>query len=230
MLPLRAVHPPKSPPFVTRLLVVLCVGAFVYQILSPRDLAQSFGVRPACYFSPDSCGIALAAGGEKLWQPLWASLFLHAGFLHLAFNVLFLWVFGGGVEEKFGKPRMALFYFACGLAAHIAHIGSHPFSRVPTIGASGAIAGVLGAYLVLQPRSWILTYFPPIFLFPVPAPVFLVMWIAAQFTGALSAVSFLDTGHAQGDNIAWLAHLGGFVFGTYWAWRFSRKTRRKKYA
>jgi hypothetical protein len=124
------------------------------------------GVKPRCYFSPGSCGISVPGETQLLWQPLFVSLFLHGGLLHLGFNMLFLWVFGPGLEERLGKWKFLMFYFGCGLVASLAHIITHPFSDAPAIGASGAISGVLGAYLILLPRSWILTYFPPIFLFP----------------------------------------------------------------
>jgi membrane associated rhomboid family serine protease len=224
MFPLRAVERPASVPFVTRLLIVLCVATFGWQLLlGGRDGGVSeWGVQPICYFSPGSCGMGLSFNSDQLWQPLFVSLFMHGGWLHLASNMLFLWVFGPLVEDRLGKPRFSLLYLACGLVAHVAHIITHPLSPIPTIGASGAIAGVLGAYLVLLPRSWILTYFPPIFLFPVPAPLFLILWILSQFAGAFQFWPGMAGG--QGG-VAWMAHIGGFAFGAWWMWR---KTHRPK--
>ena len=221
MLPLRAVHKPAKPPFVTRLILVINLIAFVYQLWlmlrSGRgEWVYSVSVRPRCYFSPGSCGISIPGESELLWQPLLVSLFLHAGFLHLAFNMLFLWVFGPEVEDRLGKLRFTLFYLGCGVVAHLAHIVTHPFSPVPTIGASGAIAGVLGAYLILLPRSWILTYFPPIFLFPVPAPLFLIVWIVSQIASGFTHLPWLPG--ASGTDIAWMAHIGGFIAGAAFAW------------
>lgn len=217
MIPLRAVHKTKRSPFVTRLFVLLNVVAFGYQLLVGHGaLTYAMGVRPHCYFSPGSCGVDLPRESAALWQPLLVSLFLHGGWLHLAFNMLFLWVFGPGLEERLGKTRFLLFYFGCGIAASLAHIATHPFSDIPAIGASGAISGVLGAYLILLTRSWILTYFPPIFLFPVPAPLFIVLWFASQIA---SALNFLPQLAGGGDSdIAWMAHIGGFAFGAMIAW------------
>jgi membrane associated rhomboid family serine protease len=226
MFPLRAVDRPATVPFVTRLLIVLCVAAFGWQwLIAGQGGVGEWGVRPVCYIAPGACGIAVPGNGDRLWQPLFVSLFLHAGWLHLASNMLFLWVFGPPVEDRLGKPRFALLYLACGLVAHFAHIATHPFSAIPTIGASGAIAGVLGAYLILLPRSWILTYFPPIFLFPVPAPLFLVLWVLSQFAGAFQKWPGLAGG--QGG-VAWMAHIGGFVAGAWWAWQQGRKPSKAK--
>jgi membrane associated rhomboid family serine protease len=230
MLPLRAVDKPPKPPFVTRLIVVINVAAFAYQLLltlwGGRDqFMYAMGVRPHCYFSPGSCGISVPGESELLWQPLLVSLFLHAGFLHLAFNMLFLWVFGPQVEGRLGKLRFALFYLGCGVAATLAHVVTHPFSPVPVIGASGAIAGVLGAYLILLPRSWILTYFPPIFLFPVPSPVFLIVWIASQITSAFTHLPGLSA--SSGTDIAWMSHVGGFIAGAAYAWSIKPWWKRR---
>lgn len=215
MFPLRAVHSPRSTPHFTRGLVAANAFVFLIQLLSPYDLAATLGVRPVCFFSPGSCGIALSTDGSRLLQPLLGSLFLHGGFLHLAFNMLFLWVFGAGLEDKLGSWRFALLYFACGLGASLTHIITHPFSPVPSIGASGAIAGVLGAYFLLQPKSWILTYFPPIFVFPLPAPVFLLIWIVTQIFSAVTNLPFLHP--SSGSDIAWMAHIGGFFAGVLFA-------------
>ncbi len=217
MIPLRAVHPTKMPPFVTRLLVVLNLLAFGLQLLLGSGIVTyAMGVRPHCYFSPSSCGIDLPQESAGLWQPLFVSLFLHGGWLHLAFNMLFLWVFGPGLEERLGKLRFLLFYLGCGIAASLAHIATHPLSSVPVIGASGAISGVLGAYLILLTRSWILTYFPPIFLFPVPAPLFIVLWFASQIASTLDFLPRLTGG--ESSDVAWMAHMGGFAMGVFVAW------------
>ena len=220
MFPLRDVHRTARPPFVTRLLIALNVAVFAWQlgqmIVQPQStLVANFGVRPRCFLIPASCGIPFPAHSELLWQPLLLSMFLHGGLLHIAFNMLFLSVFGPGVEEKMGRFHFGIFYFACGILASAAYVFTHPLSNVPSIGASGAIAGVLGAYLVLMPRSWILTYLPPIWVFPVPAILFLLLWIAGQIANGLGLLAGL---HVAPD-IAWMAHIGGFFAGALWGWR-----------
>lgn len=230
MFPLRDVHKPDRPPFITRLLITLNIGAFGYQwllwLLTDRDLIASMGMRPKCFVLPSSCGISVIGESELLWQPLLVAMFLHGGVLHLAFNMLFLSVFGAGVEDRLGRFRYLLVYLGCGLAASLAHIATHPFSPEPAIGASGAVAGVLGAYLILLPRSWILTYLPPIFIFPVPAPLFLVIWIGGQLASAFAGLSLFSPGHS-GDNIAWMAHIGGFAAGAAIGWAVKPWWKRK---
>lgn len=222
MFPLHAVNKPARRPVVTLSLIVLNVLVFAYQFLaglldSGHSLAGLWGVRPACYVSPGSCGIGLPAGAEDLWKPLFFSMFLHAGLLHLGFNMLFLWVFGAGIEDRLGKWRFLLAYLGCGLAANGAYILTHLLSPNPVIGASGAIAGVLGMYLILLPRSWILTYIPPIFVVPVPAPLFLIVWGGLQIVSALAHLPFLGSA-GQGSDIAWTSHIGGFAAGVLMGW------------
>jgi membrane associated rhomboid family serine protease len=227
MFPLRAVHKTVKPPWITRLLVLANVLAFCFQALPwERDvLVAEMGVKPQCYFSPGSCGISVPGETQLLWQPLFASLFLHGGLLHLAFNMLFLWVFGPGLEERLGKFKFLGFYLACGLVAGVGHIITNPFSMSPAIGASGAISGVLGAYLILLPRSWILTYFPPIFLFPLPAPLFLILWMLSQVLSFFTNLPWLGGGHSD---IAWMAHIAGFVCGALWGWSIKPWWKKKK--
>lgn len=230
MFPLRAVDRPKKTPWVTRILLGVNGVAFLWQVaqwnifrLAPE---AHWGVVPQCYVAPGNCGLILPADFEWLGWPLLTSLFLHGDALHLAFNMLFLAVFGPGLEDRLaqlplGKARFALLYLVCGLSASLVHIATHPFSDAPVIGASGAIAGLLGAYFVLLTRSWILTYVPPIWLLPVPAPLFLVLWFVTQLSGAWTAIfESLPWGapNSEAAQIAWMAHLGGFACGALFGW------------
>lgn len=230
MFPLRDLHQPSRPPFITRLLITLNLLVFLYQCfdwLSGGDgLMRAMGVRPVCYLHPTACGIALPGHSDRLWQPLVVSLFLHSGILHLAFNMLFLWVFGPGVEERLGRGRFLWCYLGCGLAASLAHIMTHPGSAAPCIGASGAIAGVLGLYLILLPRSWVLTYFPPIFLFPVPAPLFLVVWLLLQVLNGFKHLPGVLPQHGEVD-VAWMSHIGGFALGAALGWTMQPQRKRR---
>lgn len=220
MFPLRALPQTRRAPWVTRLLALLCVAVGVWQMLGGAEgVIGDFGARPVCYLAPSACGYDVLRSPREWLAPLFASLFLHASIAHLAFNVWFLWIFGPAVEEKFGHIKFFFFYFVGGLVATAAHFAAQPFSSVPVIGASGAIAAVLGAALVIAPRGWVLSYVPPFWVFPVPAPLFFILWFASQIAGVLG----MWRGAAGG--VAWLAHIGGFVFGAWWVWR--RKRRRK---
>ncbi len=155
-------------------------------------------------------------GGNPLdparFLPLFTSMFWHGGWLHLIGNMLYLWIFGDNVEDRLGHLRFILFYVGCGLAAALAQIALSPDSTLPTIGASGAIAGVLGGYLISFPRSRVLTLVP-LFIFPwfveIPAVVYLVLWFLMQLLAGLAS---LGQAEAAGG-VAWWAHIGGFVAG-----------------
>ena len=151
-----------------------------------------------------------ALGGAELWPPLTliTSLFVHGGILHVAGNMLYLFIFGAAVEEAMGHVRYMLFYLICGIASALAMAAFTPHSTVPVIGASGAIAGVLGAYFILYPRGRILTFFPP-FFFRVPAVLYLIVWFAAQLYSGIAGGA---AGSLMGG-VAWWAHVGGFLFG-----------------
>jgi membrane associated rhomboid family serine protease len=210
----------------TRALIWANVIVFGIEFLLPERTLQNafylFGVVPFRFTHP---GIAEAYGfPENQYWSLLTSMFLHGGFFHLLSNMWTLWIFGDNVEDKMGPFRFLLFYVVCGVAAMLLHTLTNWGSTVPTIGASGAIAGVLGAYFVLFPKSVVLT-FVPIFFFipilPIPAVIFLFFWFFSQFfNGALAMVS-----SDGGGGIAWWAHIGGFLAGMFFYKYFLSKKR-----
>ena len=216
MIPLRDTIPSRSVPLVNGILIAACVGVFVVQLFSGSGgeaLSKAFGFVPARLFHAAELGpgsLALGVTG------LFASMFLHGGVLHLAGNMLFLWVFGDNVEDALGHGRYLLFYLGSGVAAALLQGLLAPSSLVPMVGASGAIAGVLGAYFVLFPHARVVTVVPLFFLFPlveVPAFLFLLLWFLLQFwQGSAALVSSGRAGAAAGG-VAWWAHVGGFAAG-----------------
>jgi membrane associated rhomboid family serine protease len=212
MIPLRDQNPSRSTPVVTRGLIVLNAAMFLYELSlgsGLRDFMFSWGLVPA------RLPAAFDLGGEPLaWTGLTlvSSLFLHGGWLHLVGNMWYLWIFGDNVEDQFGPVAFLLFYLAAGVAASLIHAFANLGSRVPTLGASGAIAGVLGAYAVMFPRARVHTlvpFFPFFQVIPLPAVLMLGVWFLFQFVaGAIS----VGQGGA-GGGVAWWAHIGGFVFG-----------------
>jgi len=161
------------------------------------------------------------------WATLFTSMFLHGGILHIAFNMLFLWIFGNNVEDAMGRPRFLLFYLLAGVIAAYTQALLTAGSTVPAIGASGAIAGVLGGYLLLYPRARVLTVVLIILfvtIIEIPAAILLAIWFALQFVPALGQVT---TGAAGGEGIAYWAHVGGFAFGLAAIKLFASRYRSK---
>jgi membrane associated rhomboid family serine protease len=151
---------------------------------------------------------------EFAWRSLLTSMFLHGGWMHVLGNMWFLWIFGDNVEDVLGHGKFLLFYLACGIVAGLAQVLIDPSSRVPTVGASGAIAGVMGAYIVKFPRSRILTLIPIIIFFTtveVPAWLMLIYWFVLQLFQGLGSIGYSHI--SQGGGVAYMAHVGGFVAG-----------------
>ncbi len=192
MFPLRDGIPSRRLPIVTLGLIAANVAVFLYQLTLAEDglktLFYLFGVVPARLSDPAwAADVGYASPG---WFSFLSSTFLHGGFLHLAFNMWTLWIFGDNVEDRLGRVRFAVFYLASGVAAGAVQWGTDPASTVPTIGASGAIAGVLGAYLLLYPHARILTLIPIVFypLFVhIPAMVYLGIWFLLQLGSGIQA-------------------------------------------
>jgi membrane associated rhomboid family serine protease len=214
MFPLRDSVPVHRWPVVTWLLIGMNVWAFLNELLLGPELeafVRTWGFIPARYF-------ALAALNPEDWVgrylPILTSMFLHGGWLHLLGNMLFLWIFGDNVEERLGHLRYLGFYLMTGVAAALVHAHLAPDSTIPTVGASGAISGVLGAYAVLFPRARVYTLVPFVFLFvgivEVPAAVYLGLWFAMQLLNG--AVSLAIPVEVSGG-VAWWAHIAGFVTG-----------------
>lgn len=214
MFPLRDDIPSHRPPVACWILLWACGLVFLYQLVLPepgeRQLLYLLGLVPARLLSPEVAWQAgLPPGG---WGALLSSQFLHGGWLHLLSNLWTLWIFGDNVEDRMGKVRFLSFYLTSGVAAGLLHAVTHPDSTIPTIGASGAIAGVLGAYLRWYPGARVLTLVP-IFFYPLffhlPALFYLGFWFLSQvFSGTLAL--FLPQGVG---GVAWWAHIGGFLFG-----------------
>jgi membrane associated rhomboid family serine protease len=201
MIPLRDVIPSRTTPGVTITLIVINVIVYLFGVtLTDRSrdaFILAFGLVPA-YFS--------------LFN-VFTSMFVHGGFAHVAGNMLFLWIFGDNVEDRLGHGRFIVFYLLCGFVAAMAQTLLQPNSLVPMVGASGAIAGVMGAYLVLYPHSRVLMLFPfPIFLFELPAIVFLAIWFLVQFLNGISQLPFFEQDAISGG-VAFWAHVMGFVSG-----------------
>ena len=201
MIPLRDVIPSRTNPGVTITLIVINVVIYLFQVglTEPsRELfVYAFGVVPA-YFTIGS---------------VFSSMFVHGGLAHLLGNMLFLWIFGDNVEDRMGHVRYAFFYLTCGFVAALSQVALQPDSLVPMVGASGAIAGVMGAYLVLYPHSRVLMLFPfPVFLFELPAVAFLGFWFLAQFLNGIGQLPVFQQDQISGG-VAFWAHVMGFVSG-----------------
>lgn len=210
MIPLRDSVRSSTRPYVTWILIALNIYIFYRQFMLPASALNqvylSYGVVPA------DVSYALASGASltPVLLTFLTATFLHGGWVHVLGNMLYLWVFGDNVEDRLGHWRYLLFYLAAGVAGGVAHFISNPFSQVPIIGASGAIAGILGAYLIAFPRSRVLALVPIFIIFTImeiPAVIFLAIWFVLQlFNGAASIGGTANT-------VVWWAHVGGFVAG-----------------
>ena len=214
MIPLRHTLPTHGAPIVNRAIVAVNAVVFIVLLfLGPRSesFINLFGFIPGRLTNP-------AAYGFAPWEvaiTLVTSLFLHGGIVHLFGNMIYLWVFGGAIEETIGHLRYFVFFVVCGVIGSLTHTLIFPHSPVPSIGASGSIAGVLGAFLVLHPRARIATLFPLVVYWAIAevrSALFLPVWFAMQFfNGFLALAAAAHTQQAAG--IAWWAHVGGFLFG-----------------
>lgn len=223
MIPLKDYIPTVRPPVLTMLIIAFNLALFVQDRLTGHyepilvetargwvETRHFVGGLAAHYALVPSRLLVLPAAA---WPTIFTSMFLHGNWLHIGSNMLYLWIFGNNIEDVLGRLRFLLFYLACGLAAALAQIASAPHSSVPMVGASGAVAGVMGAYLLLFPHSRILTLVP-IFIFftTVEVPAFLIIgwWAVIQFANA----SWLGGGELAGKGgVAYFAHIGGFAAG-----------------
>ena len=209
MLPLSDHNPRRTFPIVTVLIIVLNVLMFLWELSLGPSLQRAImtvAFIPRRFWMPG----ALVPNIEQIF----ISMFLHGGFLHIGGNMLYLWIFGDNIEDRLGHVRYTIFYFACGVIAALAHAFANPSSTMPAIGASGAIAGVLGAYLILFPRQRVTTVIPIFFFIivrEIPAIFLLGFWFVLQLfsgVGSLNVQTAQDTG-----GVAYFAHIGGFIAG-----------------
>ena len=211
MIPLKDINPTRTTPVVNILLIVANVLVFFYMVYTSTLAPGSENVFMMAHGTvPLRVSQFLQGRGtaESALLPLVTSIFLHSGLMHLAGNMLFLWVFGDNVEDYFGHLGYLVFYLLCGVGSGLIHVLFNLDSRIPAIGASGAISGVMGAYAVLYPRHRILTFFF-IFLIPVPAILILGYWFVIQFLEGVNGIGM----RVQGGGVAIWAHVGGFVIG-----------------
>ena len=201
MIPLRDTQPSHSKPLMTAVFIALNVIVFFYQLSLNRfelnHFIAAYGVVPDRYETAD----------------LFTSMFLHGGWMHLIGNMWFLWIYGDNVEDILGHWKYAIFYLACGAAAALVHVWMNPYSRIPTVGASGAIAGVMGAYMIKFPHSKIITLVP-IFVFfttmEIPALIILLYWFVIQVFSGIGSIGYSNISRG---GVAWFAHVGGFLAG-----------------
>jgi membrane associated rhomboid family serine protease len=216
MLPIGDTIPGRNPPIAVWLLILANSLVFVIELAMPPPVREQFfylfGIVPARFTHPD-------------YWPVVTSLFIHGSWLHIIVNMLALWIFGDNVEDRMGPVRFVVFYLLCGVIGGVAHWFVYPDSTIPALGASGAIAGVLGAYLFLFPHSRVIVFFPILFIpffFELPAVTYIVFWAASQvFSGTLS----LGQPDAAGG-IGWWAHVGGFAAGVVLHYLFVRRGER----
>ena len=201
MIPLRDVIPSRTTPYITITIIVLNALAWLFEVSLPHDVLNEFltvyGVVPAYFSAPT----------------LITSMFLHGSWSHVIGNMWYLWIFGDNVEDRVGHGRFIFFYLLCGIAAALGQVAVNPSSVLPTIGASGAIAGVMGAYFVLYPHSRVLTLVPWIFIqiIELPAIMLLGFWFLMQLFSA-GAIAVTSSTHGSGG-VAFAAHVVGFVVG-----------------
>jgi len=219
LIPIRDINPTERFPVVTVLLIGMNSVVFLYEALLDTQTEElfvaSFALVPAKLFAHNGGTGGTAYAGLTMVT----SMFLHGGLFHLAGNMLYLWIFGNNVEDAMGRMRFVVFYLLCGLIAAYSHALANAASLIPMIGASGAVSGVLGAYLLLYPRAKVVTLMALGFYIrtvEVPAMFVLGFWFVIQFLNA-----FLHTG--AGGGVAWYAHVGGFISGILMIGLFKRK-------
>lgn len=206
MFPLRDINPSESFPKVTLILILVNLGVFILEIMAGPELLNQlvyiFGLVPAYINDPASL---------ISYYPFLTSTFLHGGWMHLIGNMWILWLFGDNIEDHMGSGRFLLFYLICDLLAGMTHYYINPHSTIPVVGASGAVAGVMGAYFWMFRHARILTFVPPFFLFTLPAWIYLGFWALSQlYCGTADMISANSCG-----SIAFWAHLGGFGAGMF---------------
>jgi len=220
MLPLKDDIPSYSRPIVTYTILGINIVVFLYELMLGKNLhnfINRFGTVPYHIFHPT---------GVSSYMTLFSSMFIHASFMHVFGNMLFLWIFADNVEDEIGHVKFIFFYLICGIAATLLHSLTSSNSTIPMIGASGAISGVLGAYVLLFPKAKILALIPFGFflrLTYLPSLVFLGIWFLYQFLLGLSSIG------AAGGGVAYFAHIGGFIAGLLLALPFKFKKRRGPY-
>jgi membrane associated rhomboid family serine protease len=216
MIPLRDVIPSRTTPYVTFALIAVNSLVFFYQLTMGEAIEEFvlyFGLIPAAFS----------------WVAVLTSMFLHGGLLHFGGNMLYLWIFGDNVEDRMGHGRFLAFYLLCGTAAALAQTIASPDSVVPMIGASGAIAGIMGAYFVLYPKSRIVTLLPIFFFFQIveiPAIFFLGVWFLMQLLSGVGSMATATGGEPAGG-IAFWAHAAGFLAGMSGVLVFRRRERQR---
>ena len=230
MLPIKDDQPRYSTPFVNGFLIGLNLFIYLFQAtLDPRSyeaFARQFGVVPAHL-------AAFVAGSHRyslpeVALPFLTSMFVHGGWMHVIGNMWFLYIFGDNVEDYLGHFKYLGFYLLSGLIAMATQVAIYPHSTLPTVGASGAIAGVLGAYFILYPRARVLTWFF-VFVFYIPAWVMLGYWFVLQFLAGTVSLTTAGMGRDVGGVAVW-AHVGGFVAGVVMIKLFPERSRRYPYA
>jgi membrane associated rhomboid family serine protease len=236
MIPIRDTIPGRNPPVATWLLILANALVFLFELRLPppalERLFYLFGVVPARFTHPE-WALWVGLPIDDYW-PFLTSMFLHAGWIHVIGNMWTLWIFGDNVEDRMGPVRFVVFYVLCGVAAGVVHWMSAPDSTLPTVGASGAIAGVLGAYFLLFPLARVIVLVPILFFplfFELPAVTYLAIWAMTQvFGGTVTMSAPYDVG-----GVAWWAHVGGFVAGVVlhgffvWHSRADRPPERDEY-
>jgi rhomboid family protein len=245
MIPIGDYLRTRSPAYVNWSLIIVNIAVFLYMIVtystqpdrlvaglptSPADrFVIDWGFVPACvahYFgvatnaSPRDLAQVCPPGDRELIQPITA-MFVHAGWVHIGGNMLFLWIFGDNVEDNMGHLRYLLFYFLCGIAAAVTQTAFSLNSTVPAVGASGAIAGVLAAYLILYPKAMVRVIFLPLFFLPfvLPAVILIGIWFVIQVFSGIASIGNANAG----SGVAWWAHVGGFTAGAVLILLFRRR-------
>ncbi|HEV7610150.1 MAG TPA: rhomboid family intramembrane serine protease [Steroidobacteraceae bacterium] len=228
VIPLHDDNPTTSTPFVTVGIVIACTLVYVWQHLTlppvgAQQAAYAFGLVPAVLTGREVLppGIAIIPA----WGTILTSMFMHGGFWHLAGNMLYLWIFGNNIEDAMGHTRFLIFYVLCGIAAVFAQVLPNPGSILPMVGASGAISGVLGAYMLLFPRARVLLGLPLGFLI-VQLGRFPAIWVLAAWFGMQLIMGTVASAQAPGDSqggVAFGAHIGGFIAGLVLVTFFKRR-------
>lgn len=226
LIPISDENPTRRFPLVTIVLVMANVAVFAYEASLTPEALQTFVAHNA--FVP----AALAADpfSPAVWRTVLTAMFLHGGWVHVGGNMLYLWIFGNNIEDRLGAVRFAGFYLLCGVLATLAQFIAAPGTTIPNLGASGAVAGVLGSYLLLYPRAVVVTIIPLVFFFSVErlsALLVIGFWFVLQLANGIAS---LGSALAETGGVAWFAHLGGFAAGlvlTLPVWRADRSSRRR---